>query len=274
MYHIVPVHPDLRPFVREIRIQTAQPSSEVPEPYTVLPGPFAVLGIRMSGELRLLVPSGGGGSSRTLATSGITGLQDLPRRYLPQADARSILVRFRPDCAFALFGLPMEQMMNGELALDELLPTSDVRLAEERVQSASCDAEAGAAVTWLLTTAARRSRVFSHRAVAATMTAIIAQRGNARIAQLARENAISCRQLERLFRAQVGMPPKRIAALARFAWAAAHLRPGVPLSRLALSAGYADQAHFTRAVARFAHSSPTRLLESIGRGDVSQSFNT
>jgi methylphosphotriester-DNA--protein-cysteine methyltransferase len=209
-----------------------------------------------------------------LSASGITGLQDEPLRYVPQANTRSILVAFRPEGAFALFGVAMNELTNGELALDRLLPAADVRIAEERVASASGYTETGAAVSAFLRTAAARSRASVHPVIATSVDAILARQGNARIERLAGEASISCRQLERLFREQVGMSPKRFAALTRFAQAAAGLRRGIPLSRLALSAGYADQAHFTRAVRRFSGHSPRLLLEATDRGTVSQSFKT
>jgi methylphosphotriester-DNA--protein-cysteine methyltransferase len=274
MFHRLPIEPALQPFVHEIRVQGLDPSPAAPGAYSVLPGPFPVLGVRISGELR--VRRTVDAATELLSASGITGLQDEPRWYVPQANTRSILVAFRPEGVFALFGVPMNELTNGELALDHLLPAADVRVAEERVASASGYAETGAAVTAILgaAAAAARSRPFVHRVIAASVDAILACQGNARIEQLAREASMSCRQLERLFREQVGMPPKRFAALTRFARAAAGLRRGIPLSQLALSAGYADQAHFSRAVRRFSGRSPRVLLAAADRGAVSQSFKT
>jgi AraC-like DNA-binding protein len=168
----------------------------------------------------------------------------------------------------------MNQLVNGEIALDHLVRAVDVRIAEERIAAVSTDAEIVAGVSSFLRTAVGRSRSSAHPIVAATVAKILAGHESPRIEQLARDASISRRQLERLFQAQVGTSPKGFAVVARFAWAAARLRQGMPLSQLAAGAGYADQAHFIRAITRFSGSPPTRLLAAVERGIVSQSFNT
>jgi AraC-like DNA-binding protein len=273
MFQRLPIEPALQPFVHEIRVQVPKPTSFAPRSYSVLPGPFPVLGIRISGELGV-VHSASDTVIQPLSASGITGLQDESRCYVPQANTRSLLVAFRPEGAFALFGVAMNELTNCERALDHLLPAGDVRIVEERVASARGDAEIGAAVGSLLRSAAARSRAPVHPVIAMSVDAILAHGGNARIERLAQEASMSCRQLERLFHEQVGMPPKRFADLTRFAQAAACLRRGIPLSDVALSAGYADQAHFTRAVKRFSGHAPRSLLGAADRGIVSQSFKT
>lgn len=265
------IEPALEPFVRAIEIDDVSPLRTEPGPYLVLPGPFPVMGFRISGELH----SVRGPATTLLARSGVTGLQDGPRRYLPEPGTRSVLVALRPEGAFGLLGIPMHELLNSEVALEGILPAAAVRIAEERVAMAAGAEDARAAIATLLKAAASRSRASAHPALAAAVSDIVAHHGNVRVAQLADRSGITSRHLERLFLSQVGVSPKRLAALARFAWAAARLDRAPSSSQLALSAGYADQAHFIRAFTHLAGTPPKRLLASdVDRRAMSESFNT
>jgi AraC-like DNA-binding protein len=52
------------------------------------------------------------------------------------------------------------------------------------------------------------------------------------------------RQLERLFRYQVGLTPKQFSRIQRVALVRQQLQQGQPLLDTALTCGYSDQAHF------------------------------
>jgi AraC-like DNA-binding protein len=70
------------------------------------------------------------------------------------------------------------------------------------------------------------------------------------------------------FSAAMGLAPKRFARLARFGRVLRRLeqRPHVAWSELALDAGYADQAHFTRDFRAFAGIAPGRYRAMGGAG--------
>jgi transcriptional regulator GlxA family with amidase domain len=78
---------------------------------------------------------------------------------------------------------------------------------------------------------------------------------------------ISERQLRRRFHATVGYGPKTLARVLRFQrmLALGTHSAGDGLARVALEAGYADQAHMTAECTRFAGQPPARLLASRGR---------
>lgn len=270
VYRKVHIEPALRPYILEIRVDEQASAGTDPLPYAVLPGPFPVIGFRLAGELRVLRDEG----ADVLSLCGMTGLQDGPRQYRAESRTRSALVVLRPEGAFRLFGVPMDEMVNREAALDQLLSTAAVRSAEERIAEARGTEEAADVIVALLRAACARSRAPAHAAVTATVTRILEGRGSAPIEQVVEDASIGRRQLERLFRAQVGVSPKRLSRLTRFAWAAAHLRDGRSWSQLALRAGYADQAHFIREFREFAGAPPTRLLASGEANEVSHSFNT
>jgi AraC-like DNA-binding protein len=156
-------------------------------------------------------------------------------------------VRFRLGVAGAALGLPA-----GEFA-DETVPLADVwgPAVQERV------AEGGFGVL----VAAVRERVLGAavdplaRAAALRMAV-----PGARVSAL--DLGVSERQLRRRFEAAVGYGPKTLARVLRFQRFLALASGGGDLARLALSAGYADQAHLTRECRRLAGRTPSSLVAS------------
>ena len=94
--------------------------------------------------------------------------------------------------------------------------------------------------------------------------------GRFSVTELAARAACSTRHLNRLFGGTVGLSVKTYAALVQFHRA---LRlvcdAGGSLSDAAFEAGYADQAHMTRAMRRFGGFVPSDIPEGLIRPDVS-----
>lgn len=82
------------------------------------------------------------------------------------------------------------------------------------------------------------------------------------VSQLAREFGLSSRQLQRRFLAVVGVPPKRLVRVLRFArvWQLATMSPPETWAQLAAAHGYADQAHMVREFRAFGAEPPTHLF--------------
>lgn len=103
--------------------------------------------------------------------------------------------------------------------------------------------------------------------VAEAVRAIEASDGGEPIADLADRLTISERQLQRRFRAAVGLTPKQFARIRRFRACARNLIAERPEAwgRVALAHGYADQAHLNREFSRLSGRSPTQLASYIAR---------
>jgi AraC-like DNA-binding protein len=95
--------------------------------------------------------------------------------------------------------------------------------------------------------------------------AAIEARPEATPAQLARRLAVAPRTLQRLFRDNALTVPGFWLRLARARRAALQLGDGAPLADIAADAGYADQAHMTRAFRRWFGTTPARLRTDTRR---------
>jgi AraC-like DNA-binding protein len=177
-------------------------------------------------------------------------------------------VRFRLGVAGTVLGRPAAEVLDSTVPLDELWG----RGVEERV------AEGGPAA--LLAEVRARLAPLDRLARAA---ALAMARPDARVDAL--ELGVSERQLRRRFIDAVGYGPKTLARVLRFqrflALAQTELTAGagalgvagaggagvsrrvrVDLARLALDAGYADQAHLTRECRRLSGRTPVELVAS------------
>jgi AraC-like DNA-binding protein len=86
---------------------------------------------------------------------------------------------------------------------------------------------------------------------------------------LAGEFGVSRRTLHRDVTAAAGLPPRTLASVLRFRAAIDRLRiGGGSLAELAAASGYADQAHLTREVRRFAGLPPAALLAAARGGEL------
>src|SRR5262245_43435544 len=82
------------------------------------------------------------------------------------------------------------------------------------------------------------------------------------VSDLAAEFGMSSRQLHRRFIDEVGVSPKRLERLARFAraWRQAVMGPPLTWADLALAHGYADQSHLVREFQTFGARPPAHLF--------------
>jgi AraC-like DNA-binding protein len=161
------------------------------------------------------------------------------------ADAVLVGVRFAPGAAGAALGLPMHVLRDLRVDAADVAPRFVV----------DPDATPEEALAGLLDAIAP---VVPDRAVQ------IAARRVASVAQAARDYGLSERQLRRRSLAAVGYGPKTLARVLRFQrfLAAADAAPGRSPADLALTTGYADQAHLTRDCTRFAGLAPAALRRS------------
>ena len=85
-------------------------------------------------------------------------------------------------------------------------------------------------------------------------------RPGTRVAELGSALGLSERQLRRRFADAVGYGPKTLARVLRFQRFLFLAGSGNDLARLAISAGYADQAHLTRECRRLSGRTPSELV--------------
>jgi AraC-like DNA-binding protein len=170
-------------------------------------------------------------------------------------------VRLRPEAAHSVLGLPASAIVDLALDADELWGDRGHAL-QERVALAGCAGEAAAHLERAV--AGRLADATAPDAVVAEAVRRLMSGRRANVRSMAASLAISERQLRRRFETAAGLTPVTLRRILRFqrflALAWTHERPSTQVARLAVEAGYADQAHLNREAARLEGRSPRILL--------------
>lgn len=239
----------LSSYVQAITVDDPAGEPALP-PYAVLPGLGAVLGFQHRGRLAVRGIAG----TECLAVGGITGLQSEARWFVPDGPTRSLIVRFTAVGAYALMGGSMAELTDRHVPLAELAPgAADVA---ERIVDGDVSNATTIALDWLLALSENRGRRDAHLDVMSAVRQIASSNGTEPVERIAERIGVGRRQLERLFRDQVGVGPKEFASLARFTFTVRHIGKRQSWADVAAAAGYSDQAHFIRSFKRRAGVTP------------------
>lgn len=200
----------------------------------------------------------------------VSGLSDSYALVDSFGSQRGVQVDLTPLGAFMLLGLPMRELANRAVELEDLLGAEGARLPE-RLHEASDWSARFAILDQLLVKRFARARAASPDVLWAWRRLLEAG-GRLRVTELAQELRCSRRHLSARFSEQVGVPPKTLARLLRFRRAARLLGAGplsespgrcaaarLSLTQIALESGYYDQAHLNRDFREFAGLAPTEL---------------
>jgi AraC-like DNA-binding protein len=172
----------------------------------------------------------------------------------------SIELRLTPLGAHRLLGLPMHELTNRTVELEDVLPRAGELAA--RVRDTASWAERFDLVEAFL---ARRfaDSVAPSPGVEWSWQRLRLSGGRAPIGALASELGWSHRRLIARFRAAIGLAPKTAARVLRFDRAVTALRESSgALAEIAFECGYFDQAHLNREFSELAGTTPTAFLGS------------
>ena len=179
-------------------------------------------------------------------------------------------VRFRAGAARPFLDVDASALTDGTAPLDALWGRRSGEL-HDRLASAPTSSERVRALDTVLLARLRRGPEVDERVLHAAEL-LSRCHGAVSVHELADAAGLGRRQLERRFRASVGVSPRVACRVARLRRALALLdqRPARALSDVAFAAGYADQPHFTRELRELAGTTPAahrRCREAHGLHD-------
>lgn len=190
-------------------------------------------------------------------TSLVAGLNTRARVYQHRGSAYGLDVALAPWAAFTAFGVDMDDLGGGVVELDRLqgdhvhqLTGALVALPDWEQRFALLD---DVLSTWIGGGCAWSPRVeWAYNELSRSG-------GTIPIRKLAEGTGRSRRQLEYLFREQVGLSPKATARVIRFRRVVRLLTAGWTPLRTATACGFSDQAHLTREFKMFTGLTPNRF---------------
>jgi AraC-like DNA-binding protein len=236
------------------------------EPLRRLEAPFAGVVLILSFGKTLRVVDGLGADQSRVSFVG--GLSDAPTYTEHGGDQHGIQINLTPLAARALLAVPMDELTNRVVELDDVVGREADQLLERLHDVGSWEQQFS-----LL------DAVLAHRlaeaeppqpAVRHAWSRLVESRGAAEIRELSREVGWSRRHLAARFREEIGLTPKTYARVLRFERAASLLAhdDGARFAEIAYDCGYYDQAHLNRDFREFAGTTPGdyvgRLLPDAG----------
>jgi AraC-like DNA-binding protein len=198
----------------------------------------------------------------TTRASFLAGLGEHSSYVRATGPANCMQVNLTPLAAHMFLGLPMHELANHVVTLEDVLPRN-ARLLTDRLEDAGSWEARFALLDAVFAERLAQARQPSDD-VAWAWRSLERTHGKAPIGWICDRLGRSRRHLASRFREQIGLTPKTVARIFRFERAVALLQRGdVSLAELAFECGYYDQAHLNRDFRDFAGRSPAAYARRI-----------
>jgi AraC-like DNA-binding protein len=254
-YDEYPVRPELRSIVR-CYWHLRGPSGSGP-PERVIPDGCAEIVLNRAERFRRIAPDL---SSHLQANVLLVGQLPSAISIAPQGAVDLLGIRFQPAGLHALLGVPMHELTNVDVALNQVAPKLGRDLFEA-CHEPSIGRRLQAVGLHLVRALAGRRATSTHQILAEATRQLETHMGT--VAETAATLQIGRRRLERLFRQHVGLSPRRYLRIRRLQGVVSKLEGGAPTpswAQLAVDAGYYDQSHLIRDFRSIGGTTPQRYL--------------
>ena len=174
----------------------------------------------------------------------LDGANTISRKMGFQGQVELMGIRFYEGAAYPFLAVPLAELRNEIALLDALDRAALLRLYGRLSEAKTLHDRLQLLESWLI----ERLALGNERAALIPESLALLRRGDLTIPMLAQQLAISERQLERLYRSQVGMSPNQYARLVRIEQARVRLKQlgERTTTDLAVDLGFYDQSHFIR----------------------------
>lgn len=198
----------------------------------------------------------------------ISPVRTQARRFTVQGRSQVAVATLTPLGMLSAFGVDLRGLTDRPVPLDHLCGRAQERRLAFALNSArSLPLRVEAFGRWL------EERILDRRGLSmptqrVANAAMVFVEGNTQapgVIDVAKEFAVTRRQLERDFRAYLGVSPAAYGRLVRFQRAAAAVANGQPLLHAAIDHGFADQSHMNRVFKELASVTPRELAREGAR---------
>jgi AraC-like DNA-binding protein len=233
-------------------------SSSQPVRRREMPSGDVALIISLGPQWRLIDPVTGApiGILRTF----IAGLDDTYSLVDSEMPGSAIQVDFTPMGARRLLQVPMHLVSKRTTDLSDLLGSEAGRLVEQLVEAPDWHTRFLKLDNFLLTRIRRSEK--PTREIDWAWRQLDLSRGSVRVQWITEQLGWTRKRMVRMFRDEIGIPPKVLARVLRFRRALTEFNSGRSndVSQIILECGYSDQAHMIREFKDFSGLTPVELV--------------
>ena len=251
-YTTYPPHPDLDSFIKCYWLLEA-PSEAVPEKQRIVPDGCMEMIFHYADPFKQYLADG---SSIIQPSCFVFGQITTTLEIEPTGNAGIIAARFHPDGFLPFATIPVREMENRAVSLEELFGEEGKQLGLSVLKAETTSARIHLMETFFL--AKLQTEESIDRIARASVEALLLANGQVTIDELADQLNINRRQLERRFAAVIGMSPKQLSKIIRLQATLKLMeqKQFTSLTSLAYETGYFDQAHFIKDFKEFTGVSP------------------
>jgi AraC-like DNA-binding protein len=176
----------------------------------------------------------------------VIGQLTRPLEIEPTGETRIFSVRFHPNGFLPFTTVPIKEMENKAVALDELFGNAGIEIADQILNADSTSRRIELIESFLLKRLIDDDTV--NRIVKSTFDTILTAKGQLSVNELSEQINVSRRQLERTFSKAIGLSPKQLSKTVRLQATLNMLlnKKFSKLTELAYENEYYDQAHFIK----------------------------
>jgi AraC-like DNA-binding protein len=239
--------------------RVAGDGSAVPSP-AILPDAYMEIVINLGSAVTL----SGAAFNGSQPPRAVVGLLETTIEMHYPADVCTFGIRLHPARAATFLGVLPKAIVNAVTPLDRVSPALDQSLSHVFDAHPRIDSPEGRNAIEAVLTEPLRHAPPPDDLVVDAVDRLLGADMPVPVSDLAKERGVSSRHLQRRFVANVGVSPKRLERLARFAraWRQAVMGPPITWADLAIANGYADQAHLVREFRAFRARPPAHLFTS------------
>jgi AraC-like DNA-binding protein len=178
----------------------------------------------------------------------------------PTGSSKMIGVRFYPAGAYYFTGVPLKELINSIVDLDDMF-TAEAKIAEELVNiSESIHDKINVIESFILDRIKRNNIKEAYTGKAAEI--ILSHNGQITVKELSELAGSGERKLQRDFEDYIGLSPKQFARIARFQNAVKVMNMNLlNLTATAYECGYYDQAHFVKEFTEISGQTPSAYMK-------------
>jgi len=265
--HGIAVPPSLQPYVDALLAVEVGPIAA--NPMFIAPHESMVLSVQLGRTSDACIEAKGEHGQNTC----VTGIRQWTGSFVPAGRCVTLFALLTPlGSVHALDSQPLSQVPRIRARVADLLDRRTTIALESAVALApSIEAKLHVLAAWLEARVMARRQQSSAALRAARAALHLVHEPGAAIDELARQAAVSRRQLERHFAHWFGTSPRHLAQVARLQQVSRCAQQGATLADIAAHTGFADQAHMTRVVRQLTGLTP-RLFVRSQRSPLADTF--
>lgn len=190
----------------------------------------------------------------------VSGMMTTYKKVTSKKNSKTIGVRFKAGQFNTISNIPVSELKNETLSASDIFPHFNYSILDKLIE---CKNQFGKImlVNDFITNIIQWNKVNKNKLEFSVCKSIETNFQDIDLAKIAKEHSISLRQLERRFKAIVGVTMKEYHAITRFNKTMKHIstNPDTSLLHVAFDMGYFDHSHLTKEIHKMSGLNPSEI---------------